>query len=556
MSPAAASHPAQRKARGAFFTPAQIAEFIARWAVRDAADAVLEPSCGEAAFLMPAGARLLELGAARGRLSHQLHGCDIHADSVEVAGRELQQQGMTAALRVGDFFEQPADARFDAVIGNPPYVRYQSFAGTARGAALRAALQQGVRLTQLASSWAAFTVHAAAFLKPGGRLGLVLPAELLSVKYAAQVRSFLLRRFGAVRLVLFESLVFPGVLEDVVLLLAEDNAVCGSHFEVCRARDAADLCRLVPDRWIGFTPRGSDKWISALLPARAMTLYEAAVRDHRFEWMLDWGDTYLGAVTGNNGFFTLDRQQVRALGLPESELLPISPPGSRHLQGLAFTADDWASLADQGARCYLFRPANGGLSSAAAGYIDRGKRQRVHQAYKCRMREPWWRVPLAPRPDLLFTYMSHDRPRLLANRAGVQLLNSVYGVRLHAARRSIGEELLPLASLNSLTLLGAELLGRGYGGGMLKHEPTEVDALPVPSIALVEALAGRLRPLLEPVGTFLQSGEVGPAIEAVDAIILADGLRLTHSEIGSLRAARAVLVDRRMTRAKGGHGPN
>lgn len=55
-------------------------------------------------------------------------------------------------------------------------------------------------------------VHSALFLKPGGRLGLVLPAELLSVNYAAQVREFLMRRFARVRLVLFTERVFPGVL--------------------------------------------------------------------------------------------------------------------------------------------------------------------------------------------------------------------------------------------------------------------------------------------------------------------------------------------------------
>src|SRR5664280_613863 len=50
------------------------------------------------------------------------------------------------------------------------------------------------------SSWAAFTVHAAEFLRPGGgRLGLVLPAELLTVNYAAEVRRYLMARFGRVR---------------------------------------------------------------------------------------------------------------------------------------------------------------------------------------------------------------------------------------------------------------------------------------------------------------------------------------------------------------------
>ena len=46
------------KARGAFFTPAAIAQYVTDWAVRRPADLVLEPSCGEAAFLLSASARL------------------------------------------------------------------------------------------------------------------------------------------------------------------------------------------------------------------------------------------------------------------------------------------------------------------------------------------------------------------------------------------------------------------------------------------------------------------------------------------------------------------
>ena len=56
---------ALRKARGAFFTPAALANFVSRWAIQEPSDRVLEPSCGEAAFLMSAATRLDELGALR-----------------------------------------------------------------------------------------------------------------------------------------------------------------------------------------------------------------------------------------------------------------------------------------------------------------------------------------------------------------------------------------------------------------------------------------------------------------------------------------------------------
>lgn len=50
-----------RKARGAFFTPPAIASFIVDWAVREPTDRVLEPSAGEAEFLVHAVRRMSSL---------------------------------------------------------------------------------------------------------------------------------------------------------------------------------------------------------------------------------------------------------------------------------------------------------------------------------------------------------------------------------------------------------------------------------------------------------------------------------------------------------------
>ena len=35
------------KLRGGYYTPDKISEFIAEWAIRNASDSVLEPSCGD-----------------------------------------------------------------------------------------------------------------------------------------------------------------------------------------------------------------------------------------------------------------------------------------------------------------------------------------------------------------------------------------------------------------------------------------------------------------------------------------------------------------------------
>lgn len=541
-----------RKARGAFFTPPDLARYVTEWAVRSATDRVLEPSCGEAAFLLAAGDRLQALGQGR----PHMYGHELHVASADEARRLLSAAGCSADIGIGDFFTEDPEPEFDAVIGNPPYVRYQDFTGASRANSKKAALRAGVTLTGLASSWAAFTVHAALFLKPGGRLGLVLPAELLSVNYAAEVRSFLMRRFGRVRLVLFQELVFPGVLEEVVLLLAE--GVGGTdHMELLQVQDVAGLSHTLAlgsvTRWR--PERAEGKWTQALLPATALDALDGiSLNDHGLAMLSTWGATTLGAVTGNNSYFALSMASAKALKLPPSELVPLSPPGSRHLRTLSFTKQAWQGMAEAGARVWLFRPSTDDLSKAAKSYVQRGEAEGIQEAYKCAVRTPWWRVPTPPVADLLLTYMNADTPRLSTNAARVRHLNSVHGLYLHEAHRGLGRSLLSLASLNTMTLLGAEVVGRAYGGGMLKLEPGEADQLPMPSPGLVLQHQDALQRARPKVAAAIRRGELFEAVAIVDQVLLMDGLGMTPDQVAALEFGRASMMDRRAARGRGSSG--
>ena len=53
-----------RKARGAFFTPGAIVDFITQWAIDETTEAVLEPAAGEAAFLLSAATRAQAVGGS------------------------------------------------------------------------------------------------------------------------------------------------------------------------------------------------------------------------------------------------------------------------------------------------------------------------------------------------------------------------------------------------------------------------------------------------------------------------------------------------------------
>lgn len=497
--------------------------------------------------MLAAVSRLAKLGALPAKM--HISGSEIHPASALKARSLLTGRGVDADVHVGDFLATNPVPLYDAVIGNPPYVRFHDFSGHARSSAFEAALRQGVRLSKLASSWAAFVVHSSAYLTDDGRLGMVLPAELLAANYAGSVRRFLLGRFKTVQLITFEEPVFPGVMTEAVLLLCEGRGRT-DHFEVFQLRSVKDLVDLPASS--SFRPGNADqKWTGALVRGgEAQSTLDRLASSSAFSLLADWGRVALGSVTGNNGYFLLTPQRAHELGLGMDELVRTSPAGSRHLRSIRFTSSALTYLGQNGSGSLMFRPGNK-LSRAAQKYIEAGEKVGVQHAYKCRVRTPWWRVPLVDVPDLFITCMNADTPRLAVNEARARHLNSVHGLYLTEESQPL-RNALAVASLNSATLLGAELVGRAYGGGILKLEPGEALHLPLPSPKVVAKHAEELNALVPYLRKLLRSGRLLDAVSEVDEVIIRRHRVLKASELTALREAREHLAARRTSRSSVG----
>jgi hypothetical protein len=269
------------------------------------------------------------------------------------------------------------------------------------------------------------------------------------------------------------------------------------------------------------------------------------VASERFTRLDTYGTPELGTVTGANEFFAISEVTRRKYNLPENLLRRISPPGTRHLKGLSFTRAQWEELRLAGERVWLLCPDPKSRSNALRDYIRHGERKGVHRAYKCTVRTPWWRPPVVPAPHLFFTYMSHRYPRLIANGSGATLLNSMHGVLLKGDGPREARSALPLLALNSVTMLGAEVLGRSYGGGILKMEPREAAGLPVPAPDQLIAAWQRLSERRTGLDAALRRGEWAAVLDEVDRTLLSDVMRLDAEAVLAMREAATLLRIRR-----------
>jgi len=215
------------KLRGGYYTPKKIADFLSRWAIRSENAQILEPSCGDGVFLESAVEALIDLGCNRGHLSDRILGIEIDPKEAHKAQERLSALRISSTSKMihnGDFFAYCRstlfDKRsFDVIIGNPPFIRYQNFPDEYREIAIDLMRKIGLDPNRYTNTWVPFLVISTSLLKESGRLGMVVPAELFQVDYAAETRKFLSEIYGKLTIITFGKLVFGGIQQEVVLLL-------------------------------------------------------------------------------------------------------------------------------------------------------------------------------------------------------------------------------------------------------------------------------------------------------------------------------------------------
>lgn len=544
------------KALGAFYTDVQVADFLVWWAIRSARDTVMDPSFGGGVFLRSACRRLVNLG---GQPAAQVFGAEIDPGVYSLIVDKLSDEFGLGKRNLwhGDFFDiEPLPVRqVDAIVGNPPFVRYQRFTGDARTRALGRAAEQGVRLTELSSSWAPFVVHSIAFLKRGGRLAMVLPMEIGHAAYAVPVLQYLSRSFGKITLLTFRKKLFPNLSEDTLLLLAEDKSASSSRFFI---RDLAHSGLLSEIQYRGRLPlpgtrqmngssltEGTERFVHYLIPRKARTLYRELRGLAKTKRLGEIADVGIGYVTGANDFFHLSPSDADKWGIPKRFLKPAVRKG-RALLGLAFTRQDWWMASEAGEAGYLlFIQGQADLPESVLRYLKYGEDQGIPQSYKCRTRSPWFSVPHVRQPDAFLTYMSGEMPRLVTNHANAIAPNSLHILRLHPYT-TLKSDALAVLWQTSLTQLSAEIEGHALGGGMLKMEPTEAENV---IIATGEIGNGDLLDLSKELDALVRRGEVETCHRLADDFVLRRQLGLSKSDCTLLSSTAEMLRNRRYSRS-------
>jgi adenine-specific DNA-methyltransferase len=530
------------KLRGGFYSPARLVraclDRIAALSGDRESLRVFEPSAGDGAFVR---------GLSQHHLAHRVDEMTaVEVNAVEAAKCRafLESAPFRGAVIAGSVLNgaRPLLGEYDIAVGNPPFVRFQFLTAEDRSGALDIARASGLTLAGVSNLWIPIILAALTRLRAGGTFAFIVPAECFTGISARSVRTWLIRNAESLQADLFPPGSFPGVLQEVVVL--------SGRLDPPSAPAQAAPLRVVEHSaggsvaWTHEIAESTPTWTRYLLtPPQLAALRELAALAV-FHPMSEVARLTVSTVTGANEYFSVadDPLHQNALGPWALPLLP----RIRHAKGLLFGPDDHDDLAQLGCPRWLLNFARDLPSPEqhplARSYLRGGEKLRLHERYKCRIRDPWYRVPVVQPGRLLLSKRSHKYPRLVLNSARVITTDTIYQGRM--TKPFEGREADLVAGFhNTATLLTAEIEGRSFGGGVLELVPTEIGRVCVPLLPRLGDALGNLDALARTAGP--DSDEL---IERTDTLLIDAVPELTAGLQGILRDARAALLKRRMDR--------
>lgn len=471
------------KLRGGYYTPPLIASFLARWVLAKKPIRILEPSCGDGAFVRAftdkhqykikfTGVELLKEEANKARES-------------ATANKNLEVNVLNCDFLEWGIKQLESKTTFDAVVGNPPYIRYQYLGEQDQKLSEQIFARYKLAFTKHTNAWVPFVIASIGLLAPSGRLAMVIPSELLHVLHATSLRKFLLAECFRILMIDPNELLFEDALQGTVLLMIEKKITPQQESEGVSIVAAPNNDFLTTDPELIFTTSSyvsgdvlNGKWMKVLLNPDELEVFEHVRTLPAIKIFSDIAKVDVGIVTGANKFFLVDDTTVA-----KYQLDAFSKPmfgRSGHCPGIVYSQSVHEKNSKNGMATNFIsfdKVDFNNLPSGAQHYIREGENQKLHMRYKCRIRKPWYSVPSVYSTNLGMLKRAHNYPRLILNSATAYTTDTAYRIST-----SLNPDSFVYCFINSLTALTAEMEGRHYGGGVLELVPSEIEKLLIPVV--------------------------------------------------------------------------
>lgn len=463
-----------RRKFGQFFTGPVVARFMINWLLENKKSSIMDPAFGLGAFA--------EEALANPKLE-SFRGFEIDPHVLSFSKKQFKD----VSLKQADYLLNWKNPEVDAIVCNPPYMKFQNFAD--KEEVLQSFVEHlGVKLSGYMNTASAFLLKSISEVSEGSRIAYIMPFEFMNAGYGELVKDHLLK-FGEVNAFIklaCEKEAFSEVTTSVgIILFTKKNKPKSDipFYVVHSLSELTTLKALKPLKTIKRTDlKAADKW--AIHFEEGEIIFQAEYLTE----LKTFGNFSRGIATGANEYFGFSKSKATDHKIPEDNLIPCISK-SQQIKSSLFEKNDLNALVKSDATIYLVDLMVDSDAKAVKSYIKSGVEQEIHTRYLTKMRNPWYKLEKRAPAKILFGVFSRGGYKVIRNFTKAINLTCYHGFYPN----TLGEKYVDYLFFYFMSDAAGKIMQanmRKYGDGLDKFEPNDLNRSLVPNIQWFDSLTG------------------------------------------------------------------
>ena len=458
-----------RKQFAQFFPPRRIADIMADWLVGcEKLNSVLEPAFGLGIF----SRALIEKQCSAKIIGYEIDDVILNEARAIFAGNDKIE------IRNQDYIYSNWKDRYDGIICNPPYFKFQDYDNLGATAEVKKHLH--LDFSGFTNLYAYFLIKSVFQLKEGGRCAYIIPSEFMNSDYGVQIKDYLLKSKRLRHVIVFnfeEQLFDDAITTSAIILCANDGHSESVSFTNVSNVSELDRIEELISSYPAIPSYCKTNGTSSMESSVKWKSYYQPLNQSSFKHLVPFSTfakVSRGIATGANDFFKFNLSKVRQYGIPEENLKPCICH-CVDVCGSFFSQADFEALRDKDKYVFIF-DGEGSKSQAVLNYIKKGEYDKCNEKFLTKSRNPWYALEKRAPAPIWVSVFSRDRLNFIRNTSDATCLTTFHCIYpKENLFGTVSIELLFAYLISNTARLIFLDNGREYGNGLSKFEPNDLN---------------------------------------------------------------------------------
>lgn len=441
---------------GQYFTDERIAEFMVKWACKDAKSA-LDPAVGNSIFLK--------------KIVQNYESCIL--EGYEVDKKILSFFGNPANAKIHnlDYLTNDWDKKYDAIVCNPPYSKFQSIDN--RKEIIEKILDNtGIKFSSYTNLYIYFLLKSIYQLTPQGKLAYIIPTEFLNSKYGEQIKEVLIEKRLINEIINFENdseLFFNATTTSCILLLDKTikNEIKFYNLKSIDELNGINDKNCIRVKYENISPK--EKW-------RCYLKHENTKSNKEFKnikKISEFCSVKRGIATGDNAFFCLSKSKMDKYKIPIQSVSNCICK-SADVSNPIFQKSDFETLKENDKTVFLLDISEND-EYLIKDYISIGINEGVNKKYLPANRKKWYIMEQKDIAPIWVSSACRDRIKFIRNLTNSKSLTTFHSIFINKNY----EKDTDLIFCYFLTPIAQNLINdnrKELGNGLNKFQPNDLNS--------------------------------------------------------------------------------